>query len=253
MNNASHCGRSVTCAGFGCLHKHIGARLSLRLSLWLAAFFAILAPLPSVAQIPDVVAPDFLTTDNSANWEPGQLLYRMVGLDRTTNVVYHNGVLYAGGYATQDFDQWDWSDWTDAASLTYAGKNLVQAANQLATTQGTHGHSGKSGDWVLPGVKRTSTPGVNELINNGWPDWLDHWGAVQDVPPVAGAEGRSWQYYPWYIPFRWPQYGDSELDGHIYRHTTSLPVWPMGEEAGFVTGRNFLFGPPAPESPLGWG
>jgi len=190
-------------------------------------------------QIPGVTAPAFLTTDHSADWEPGQLLYRRIGLGRTTVVTYHNGVLYAGGYAGGAYDQFEWTDWSDASSLTLT--NAVGSPSYvnvpISTTQGTHGHSGKLGDYVMSGVRRTSTPGVNEFVTS--PDRIRDSDGERRRP--AGAGGHHDLYFPWRLPFEWPQYGSATGLGFVIRGTDLLGTWDSGGETG-VFGHTLLVG-----------
>jgi len=190
-----------------------------------------------VAQVPTVSPPAFLTTDHSASWEPGQLLYRQVGLGRTTVISYHNGVLYAGGYAGGPYDAFEWSDWSDASSLSLT--NAVGTPEYenvpIATTQGTHGHSGKVGDYLMNGVMRTSTPGVNTFATS--PDRI----RSGDRPRPEGAGGAHSLYFPWMLPFEWPQYGDATGLGWVYRHTDLLGTWDAGGESG-VFGHTLMVG-----------
>jgi len=196
------------------------------------------------AEVPPVVPPAFLTEDHSADWEPGQLLYRQVGLGRTTVVTYHNGVLYAGGYAGSPYDGFEWADTTDATSLS-----LTMAAGVvpigIATTSGTHGHSSKMGDYILPGVKRTSTPGVNIENADFEDDFTDSdWGtyvspsSAQQRPAHArpspfhnnGGQGMHGGCWPWGIPFRWPQYGAANGNAWVWRADELVGGggWDMG-------------------------
>jgi len=191
---------------------------------------------PAEAQVPPVQPPAFLTTDNSANWEPGQLLWREVGLGRTTVVVYHNGIFYAGAYAGSPYDTFEWSDWNDASSVTIT--NRVGSPGYvnvpIETTQGTHGSGGKVGDWVLPGVKRTSTAGVNTNQTYGELFW-----SQQGRPP--GGSGFHNLYYPWRLGFEWPQYGGQNGLNWVWRADQYLGEYDAGAETG-VFGHTLMVG-----------
>lgn len=176
--------------------------------------------------------PAFLKTDLSATLRPGQLLARQVGLGRTTVITYHNGVVYAGGYAGSPFAGFEWSDWSDPRSFQMTMPEGTPI--RIASTSGSHGHSSKMGDYVLPGVKRTSTPGVN-IENADFEDDFPEatWGVfapsshISNSPNVARpspflnedgtdmrVHGACW---PWIAPFRWPQYGAANGKAWIYR------------------------------------
>ncbi|MFT5466000.1 MAG: DNA-binding beta-propeller fold protein YncE [Verrucomicrobiales bacterium] len=190
---------------------------------------------PGFAQDTSVNPPAFLTTDNSANWEPGQLLFREIGFGRQTVAIYHNGVLYTGGFTDNPWQQFEWSDFSDVESLQFTATRQRQEL-QVAGAHVSHGHGGKLEDWVLAGLRRTSTLGVN--IVETFPGTLP-FQATRPFP--ENAERFHESCWPWRLSFTWPQYQAETGWGWGYRHELSLGEWDSTAETGII-GQTLMFG-----------
>ena len=201
------------------------------------------------AQVQPVDPPAFLTTDNSANWEPGQLLYRYVGIGRTAQVGYMNGNLYAGGFGGGTFRSWKWSDGTDAGSLFLdidesdpAQEGLIDTLNE----QGTHGYP-NFGGFAMGGIQYVS-PGVNDAdgLYNTWKNPLPEFGWPWTTrPKPANADGindgQNHVYYPWAMSFQWEMYDPTSGYVWIYRGEDLIYEWDALEETG-IKGTTMLIG-----------
>jgi DNA-binding beta-propeller fold protein YncE len=187
------------------------------------------AALPVAAQVPPVI-PAF---PNDLGCTPGELLYRQVGLDRVTNVIYHNQVLYTNNVAGNARREWRFTDTSDPTSLTLISEDQIP----VIMDQGNHSHT-KSGDWIMSrwgGRLKRQSPGVNieEQMPNEERFWL-----VQDSP--AGGSLHN-IYWPWSLPFNWLQYGATPGQGRLWRADELLAEWePLAEDG--VAGNGILIG-----------
>jgi len=198
-------------------------------------FLFVLITSRIIAQDTSVTPPSFLTTDNSANWEPGQLLFREVGFGRQTVAMYHNGVLYTGGFTSSPWQQFEWSDFSDAESLQRTAAISIPALG-VRSAQASHGNHGKVEDWVLFGLRRTSTLGVN--VYDEYPGTLP----FQLTRPFPERSERFHETcWPWRLPFSWPQYEAETGWGWGYRHERSLGEWDSTAETGII-GQTLMFG-----------
>jgi len=118
--------------------RPVAALHSIHLACLVAFFLA--SPWLAVAQVPPVDPPAHFTTDNSANWEPGQLLFRQIGLGRVAQAGYLNGNIYAGGYAGRPFTSYQWSNGADPWSLSPDLNEFEGDPIDWVNTQGTHGY-----------------------------------------------------------------------------------------------------------------
>ena len=181
------------------------------------------------AQVPDV-EPAF---PNGLSCEPGQLLYRQVGLGRVTNIVYHNQKLYSNNVAGGARREWEFADPADPSSLTI----LNEGQFGTMMDQGNHSHS-KSGDWVLSkwgGRIMRDAPGVN--ISQQMPVDQRFW-QTQDEPDGGGLHRLYW---PWSVPFNWLQYGATPGQGRLWRADELLAEWePLADDG--VSGNGILVG-----------
>ncbi len=183
----------------------------------------------SFAQIPAVPA----AFPNQA-CTPGQLFYRQDGMERITNIVYHNGHIYTNNVAGGNVREFLFSDYNDSSSLfLFEDQGLISLANQ-----GNHGHF-KTGDYAsshwIPAYQRIDV-GVN-LMDAPYPqDWVHYW----DQPSVEDT-GSIRIFYPWSVPFNWLQYGPTPATARLYRAEELLAEWePLGDHG--IAGNSILLG-----------
>ncbi|MEM1182527.1 MAG: PKD domain-containing protein, partial [Acidobacteriota bacterium] len=203
---------------------HVTAGLAL-------AALALLSPPAAVAggNVPPVV-PGFATNFSCT---PGQLLYRQVGLDRVTNIIYHNGRLYSNNVGGGDRREWVFTDPADPSTLSLVNTQGIP----FITDQGNHSHS-KSGDFA-GGVGdfqiRRISPGVNSFET--MPS-ADRFTSSQQAPTDSGLHRI---YYPWAMPFNWLQYGPTPASGRLYRADQLIAEWEPLADHG-VAGNSILIG-----------
>lgn len=181
------------------------------------------------AQVPDVT-PAFPMNQTG---EPGTLLYRQIGLNRVTNIAYHNGFIYTHEVGGGNPRRWLFTDINDPSSFTIqqTGAGVGPFADH-----GTHGHF-KVGDWLGGqfGIEiRRQSDGVNVL------ETIPGWTYLNNEVLQPG-DGISRMYYPWGTPFNWIQYNASPGNGFLYRNTEKLIEWPALAEHG-VAGNSLLLG-----------
>ena len=184
---------------------------------------------PARAEVPDV-EPAF---PNALSCEPGQLLYRQIGLGRVTNLVYHNQKIYSNNVAGNARREWEFADPADPASLTVLSEDQFGAMMD----QGNHSHS-KSGDWIMSkwgGRIKRDAPGVN--ISEQMPG-RDRFWQMQEEPAGGGSHRLYW---PWAVPFNWLQYGATPGQGRLWRADELLAEWePLADDG--VSGNGILIG-----------
>lgn len=182
------------------------------------------------AQVPPVV-PGF---PHNVSCTPGQLLYRQVGLDRVTNIIYHNGRIYSNNVGGSDRREWLFTNPNDPASLA-----IVNTANMpFMTDSGNHAHT-KSGDYAggaLGMYFRRVSPGVN--ANGDEMPAADRFYSVQ-TEPAGGSMHRL--YWPWATPFNWIQYGANSGSARLWRANQLLAEWQPLADHG-VAGNSILVG-----------
>ncbi len=190
----------------------------------------LLASVPAAAQVPPVV-PGFPHTQSCT---PGQLLYRQVGLERITNIIYHNGRMYSNNVGGSDRREWLFTNPTQASSLA-----IVNTTNlPFMTDQGNHSHT-KSGDYAGGALGlhfRRISPGVNDNNQEMPPE--DRFYFVQHDPP-GGAQHRL--YFPWSTPFNWIQYGPNAGSARLWRADQLVAEWQPLADHG-VAGTSILIG-----------
>jgi len=206
-----------------------------RLAAVFLAFSCLSVHTDSFAQVPPV-EPGF---PDQLSCQPGELLYRQVGLGRVGNIIYHNGVLLSNNVGGGDRRWWRFNDTNDPASLS-----IYETDDSVPTDQGTHSHS-KIGDYVCGGWGcRVRSDGPGQL-------------AAQSMPPSAPGEisagftpqnqpspedsGLHRLYYPWAVPFNWLQYGPTPGDGRLWRGDELLAEWAPLADHG-VSGNGILIG-----------
>ncbi len=181
------------------------------------------------AQVPDVT-PAFPTNITGT---PGTLLYRQIGLNRVTNIAYHNGFIYTHEVGGGNPRRWLFTDINDPSTFTIqqTGAGVGPFADH-----GTHGHF-KVGDWLGGqfGMEiRRQSDGVNVLQSMPGFVYLDN-------TVLQPGDGISRMYYPWGTPFNWIQYEASVGNGFLYRNTDKLIEWPALAQHG-VAGNSILLG-----------
>lgn len=195
----------------------------------LAGLSILLATVAS-AQVPPVV-PGF---PHQHTCSPGQLLYRQVGLERVTNIIYHNGRLYSNNVGGSDRREWLFTNPAQPGSLS-----IVNTSNlPFMTAQGNHAHT-KSGDYAggaLGMFFRRVSPGVNN--NNEEMPPQDRFYATQTSPPGGSLHNI---YYPWATPFNWMQYGPNAGSARLWRANQLLAQWQPLADHG-VAGTSILIG-----------
>jgi DNA-binding beta-propeller fold protein YncE len=199
----------------------------------LALVLMMISPVSTLsAEVPQV-SPTF---PNGANdgYAEGQLLMRQVGLGRTTNIVYHNGIVYTHNVGGSGRRQWEWLDSNDAGSLT----NTIDDDNITPpfSAQGSHAHT-KVGDWVGGDLGlKIKRDGVNVNINQSfpWSEWF------QPSPPPEAQGGLTRIYYPWTVAFNWA-YGAHNGQTFIYRGDDLLANWNALSQHG-VSGTSIIMG-----------
>ncbi len=173
--------------------------------------------------------------------EPGQLLYRQVGLGRLGNMVWHNGVMLTNNVAGGAQRWWRFADPANPASLLIyqSGDGTV-----TPTDQGTHAHT-KLGDWVCGGWGcrvRSNGPGqlAAALMPPSAPGEITA-GFTPQNQPEAPDSGLHRLYYPWALPFNWIQYGVNAGTGRVWRGNQLLAEWQPLADHG-VSGNGILIG-----------
>ncbi len=182
------------------------------------------------AQVPPVV-PGF---PHAQSCTPGQLLYRQVGLDRVTNIIYHNGRIYSNNVGAGERREWLFTNPAQASSLAIVNTTGLP----FMTDQGNHAHT-KSGDYAggVLGLRfRRISPGINN--NNEEMPVADRFYNVQTDPP-GGSQHRL--YFPWSTPFNWIQYGTSTGSARLWRADQLLAEWQPLADHG-VAGNSILIG-----------
>ena len=159
---------------------------------------------------------------------PGQLLYRQIGLGRTTNIIYHNGHMYTNNVGGGDRREWVFTNPNDPASLSI----VPGAPVPFMSDQGNHAHT-KSGDYAAFNFRRVS-PGVNANTDQQPGQFYQ----VQQ-PPVGGDIHRI--YYPWGMPFNWAQYGSTTGSARLWRGNQMLSEWQPLADNG-VVGNTIMVG-----------
>lgn len=182
--------------------------------------------------IPAVTPPALLTTDNSANWEPGQLIYKDVGYTRQGMVGYMNGSIYMGGYGGGAMRSWKWSDPNVPTSLYMDLDGTGSEKVDFSNLHGTHGYFSAGG--VLGGGVSYVSPGVN----NTQAKWLVE--RFDPINPVNDKPADS-PYYPWANPHNWNEYGGNAGITWLHRGEDLLAQWDAGAESG-VIGLTMLIG-----------
>ncbi len=201
-----------------------------RLALGLLAILLLGRILSAAAEIPPVV-PGF---PHQHACTPGQLLYRQVDLGRVTNIIYHNGRVYANNVANNPRREWLFTDVDDPGSFT-----IVNTTNlPHMSSQGNHAHT-KSGDYAggAGGLRfRRISPGVND--NNAQMPPEDRFNSIQTGPTGGGLHNL---YYPWATPFNWIQYGPNAGAARLWRAERLLAEWQPLADHG-VAGNSILLG-----------
>lgn len=198
--------------------------------------WALLFAVAARAQVPPV-QPGF-PVDHEC--QPGQLLYREVGLGRVANIVYHNGVILTSNVGGGAPRWWRFSDPDDPASLTIYNDSSAS----VPTDHGTHAHS-KLGDHVCGawGCRvRRDGPGelASELMPPSAPGEIAAGFTPQNQPSPDGGELHR-LYYPWAMPFNWIQYGENPGQGRLWRGDELLAEWEPLADHG-VSGNAILIG-----------
>ena len=192
-------------------------------------------PALASAQVPNV-DPGF---PDNLSCEPGELLYRQVGLGRIGNIIYHNGVLLSNNVGGGDRRWWRFTDVDDPTTLT-----IYETDESVPVDQGTHSHS-KIGDYVCGGwgcSVRRDGPGqiIEQSMPATAPGEISRGFTPQNQPnPDEGSLHRL--YYPWAVPFNWLQYGPTAGEGRLWRGDQLLADWqPLGDHG--VSGNGILIG-----------
>lgn len=165
-------------------------------------------------------------------YEPGQLLWRQVGLGRTTNIIYHNGIFYSNNVGAGDRREYKFLDVNDPSSFTITSTGTLP----FMTLHGNHGHT-KWESWAGrpsfgEGIRRVSV-GVNDF--QAPPNELDF-----DQPVPSGTSSEP-IYFPWRVPFNWNQYGANIGRAVVYRADTMIADFQAGQQHG-VIGNAILLG-----------
>ncbi len=207
----------------------------LRLSTLLIALLCTGIPTISSAQVPPV-EPGF---PDQLSCQPGELLYRQVGLGRVANIIYHNGVLLSNNVGGGARRWWRFTDPDDPTTLS-----IYAADNEVPTDQGTHSH-GKIGDYVCGGWGcrvRSNGPGqlADQLMPASAPGEISAGFTPQNQPSNEGS-GLHRLYYPWAVPFNWLQYGATPGQGRLWRGNQLLAEWEPLADHG-VSGNGILIG-----------
>ncbi len=171
--------------------------------------------------------------------EPGQLLYREVGLGRLGNMVWHNGVMLSNNVAGGNRRWWRFFDQSDPATF-----GTYQTEVDVPTDQGTHAHT-KLGEYVCGawGCRvRSDGPGqlAEQLMPQSAPGEILA-GFTPQNQPSAPDSGLHRLYYPWAVPFNWIQYGINAGTGRLWRGNQLLAEWEPLAAHG-VAGNGILIG-----------
>lgn len=173
--------------------------------------------------------------------EPGQLLYRQVGLGRLGNMVWHNGVMLTNNVGGGNRRWWRFTDPDDPTSLT-----IYQTGSEVSvpTDQGTHAHT-KVGDYVCGGWGcRVRSDGPGQLVSETMPASAPgeiRAGFTPQNQPSADNSSLHRLYYPWAVPFNWIQYGVNAGTGRVWRGDERLAEWEPLADHG-VAGNGILLG-----------
>ena len=173
--------------------------------------------------------------------EPGQLLYREVGLGRIGNMVWHNGVMLTNNVGGGAQRWWRFSEPNDPGSLA-----IYQSGDgtSVPTDQGTHAHT-KIGEWVCGGWGcRVRSDGPGQLASQVMPPSAPgeiSAGFTPQNQPAAPDSGLHRLYYPWALPFNWIQYGINAGTGRLWRGDQLLAEWEPLANHG-VSGNGILIG-----------
>ncbi len=180
-------------------------------------------------QVPEVLAPALLTEPHG--FQPGQLIYRNIINDRTTNVAYHNGNVFTHNVTGVGRRAWRWDDLSDVQSFEEFD---FPGGIPLFNDQGNHAHT-KMGPWLGGrwGFQlRYEGPGLNVRDGNFPPEWRFH-------QEQSGT--RHNLYWPWGLVFDWVQYDNQNNGAVIYRAGERLYEFNPLNEYG-VTGNGILLG-----------
>jgi len=193
------------------------------------AALSVLVTCDALAQVPPVQR----GFPNTLACTPGQLHFRQVGLDRTTNVIYHNGRIYTNDVTGGVRREWRFTNRDDPASLAIVPGAVVPGMSD----HGNHGHA-KVGDYAGGGFGfhfRRLSPGVNDNAAT----LAENYAGMQIPPP--GAFGLHHLYYPWAVPFHPISYSPSPGVARLWRANQLLGEWPALEEH-CVAGNGVLIG-----------
>ena len=201
----------------------------------LLLLFSLTVPAPVLAQVPPV-EPGF---PDQLSCQPGELLYRQVGLGRVANIIYHNGVLLSNNVGGGARRWWRFTDTDDPSSLSIYSNDV-----SVPTDQGTHSH-GKIGDYVCGGWGcRVRADGPGQLAEQTMPPSAPGEGSAGFTPqnqPAPDGSGLHRLYYPWAVPFNWLQYGATPGQGRLWRGAELLAEWEPLADHG-VSGNGILIG-----------
>ena len=195
-------------------------------------YFMLVLAVSVEAQIPDVP----VLFPNNYACIPGQLLFRQTGLERITNIAYHNGHIYTSNVAGASSREFGFADLNDPASF---GQVFTPELFPF-TDVGTHGNT-KIGDYLAgywnPGYGRLGLgingPGVNSSRPS---DWVNY-----QTQPSGEDAGQHRTYYPWSAPFNWLQYASTSGTARLYRADELLAEWEPLADHG-IAGHSILLG-----------
>ncbi|OAB57320.1 hypothetical protein AY599_09010 [Leptolyngbya valderiana BDU 20041] len=171
--------------------------------------------------------------------QPGELLYRQVGLGRVANIIYHNGVLLSNNVGGGARRWWRFNDTSDPSTLSIYATDV-----DVPTDQGTHSHA-KIGDYVCGGWGcrvRSDGPGqlAEQLMPASAPGEISG-GFTPQNQPATPDSGLHRLYYPWAVPFNWLQYGPTPGQGRLWRGDQLLADWEPLADHG-ISGNGILIG-----------
>lgn len=199
----------------------------------LVLFFAGLPVFCTQAQsspphVPEVLAPAFLR--EAHGFAPGQLVYRNIINDRTTNIAYHNGQVFTHNVTGAGRRAWHWTNLSDVRSFQ---EFSFPGGVPLFNDQGNHAHT-KFGPWLggrFGFGLRYESPGVN--VRDNFPAaWRFH---------QQQTGSRHNLYWPWGLVFDWVQYSNHNNGATIWRADQLLYEFNPLNEYG-VTGNSILLG-----------
>ncbi|AKS43273.1 Ig-like domain-containing protein [Wenzhouxiangella marina] len=200
-----------------------------------ALCLCFLISLNASAQVPPV-NPGF---PDELSCQPGELLYRQVGLGRVANIIYHNGVLLSNNVGGGARRWWRFTDPDDPTTLS-----IYATDEDVPTDHGTHAAT-KIGDYACGawGCRvRSDGPGqlASQLMPPSAPGEISGGFTPQNQPEPAGG-GLHRLYYPWALPFNWIQYGANPGQGRLWRGDELLAEWEPLADHG-VAGNAILIG-----------